>query len=401
MNHKKCNSYNEHMSPNNIDILLNANLIKRNKNSKVKDLHQILFNHKYSLQVLFDIIKKFQNDLFSKENNIKDMKKMLILLQNNLSLMKIEKTKKMDFLKNSYENNKEILQEISFSNKQNKKSKNIKLKEESNLDFSFAQKKNELNFINFQIENDIKKTDILIQQKQQIFHYMKSIPFFLGTNQEKFCNINYENIENISEILKNITRSVRDKFISVVKGKMQKELEINAISYQIKSIKDNIINDKLNINKKYIDTEEIIYEETKEYNKSMVTNQSKHNSLASINKININKIGLGNNSSNNMKKKLMPIDNLLKDKMYKNNIISLCHNNDSKNNVNNFLNMNINVNINLNNAGFNKNLYSTSSLEEDAENKSYDYEDQFEIALDDNDKIITSPIQSKENNNNN
>ena len=403
MSHRISNSYNGRLSSNKTDILLNADSIKTNQIPKGKDIHQILFNRKYSLQVLFDMIKKFQNDFFSKQNkdsNIKTAKKMLILLQDNLSLMNIEKTKKIEYLKNTYENNKQILQDISFSDKQNKKNKNIKIKEDSNLDFSFVQKKNELNFINFQMENDIKKTDILIYQKQQMYHYMKSIPFFFDTNQEKFCNINYENIENIYEILKTITRAVRDKFISVVKDKMQKELEINALSFQIKSIKDNIINDKLNINKKYIDTEEIIYEETKENNKSIVTNQSKRNSFAS-NKINLNRIGIGNNSSKNLVKKQMSIDNLLKDKLYKNNIISLFHNNESKNQVNNYLNMNINVNINLNNVGFNKPLLSSSSLEDDADNKLYDYEDQFEVELDDNNKIIMTPIQTKENINDN
>ena len=398
MSHRTCNSYNGRLSSNKIDILLNADTIKPNKTSKAKDIHQILFNRKCSLRVLFDMIKKFQNDFFSKqnkENNIKTAKKMLILLQDNLSLMKIEKTKKMEYLKNTYENNKQILQDISFSDKQNKKNKNIKLKDDINLDFSFVQKKNELNFINFQMENDIKKTDILIHQKQQIYHYMKSIPFFFDSNQEKFCNINYENLENISEILKTITRAVREKFISVVKDKMQKELEINALSFQIKSIKDNIIDDKLNINKKYIDTEEIIYEETKEYNKSMVTNKSKRNSYASINKINLNKIGLGNNSPKNVVKKQQSIDSLLKEKLYKNNIVSLY---DNKNQVNNYLNMNINVNINLNNVGSNKRLLSTSFLEGDGgDNKSYDYEDQFELDLDDNNKIIMTPIQTKEN----
>ena len=140
MSHRISNSYNGRLSSNKIGILLNADSIKTNQIPKGKDIHQILFNRKCSLQVLFDMIKKFQNDFFSKQNkdsNIKTAKKMLILLQDNLSLMNIEKTKKMEYLKNTYENNKQVLQDISFSDKQNKKNKNIKIKDNQNYIFLY------------------------------------------------------------------------------------------------------------------------------------------------------------------------------------------------------------------------------------------------------------------------
>ena len=180
---------------------------------------------------------------------------------------------------------------------------------------------------------------------------------------------------------------------------METELELNALSLQINSIKDNIINDKLNVNKKYIDTEEIIYEDTKENNKTIITNQSKRNSYASLNKLTMGKKAL-NSSSKNVIKKHLSIDAIMRENIKKSKMLGLYQKsseflNDNKNQINNYLNMNINVNINLNNGGYNKYYYSNSSSEEEDD----DYlskDNQFEIELDDKNKIIVSPIQTNE-----
>jgi hypothetical protein len=311
--------------------------------------------------------------------------------------MNVEKMKKFESLKNINENNKTETQEILFEENQNKN--------KENSDESYMQQKNELEFINFQIENDLQKTNFLIDQKYQINLYWKTIPFFFDNNREIFCNNNYENLENISDILQNITRTVRDKFISVVKEKMETELEINSVNYKINSIKDNKSNvDQLNSQKKYIDTEEIIYEETKENNKTLITNQSKRNSYASLHKLSTKKAALGNLSSKNLVKKRTSIDSILRENIHRNislynKLNDIYHKNNNQ--INNYLNMNINVNINLNNNGINKYNYSSPSLDDNASYKTDEFEDQFEIKLDKNNKIIKSPIQSEENINDN
>ena len=382
-------SYNGRFSSKNINILLNDNLIKEN-NISTNGKEQILFNRKSSLEALFNLIKYFQNEFFSKHNKtnkLKVAKEMLFILQNNLSLMKIEKKKQFDYLRIMNENNKKVMQDVLFSENQTKKVNNIENNDRNNC--SYITKKKELKLINFQIENEIQKTDFILEQKSQIYLYVKSIPFFLDTNQEIFCNNNYDNLENISETLKNIRTSVKDIFISKVKEKMKTELEISTVSFQLNTLKENIINDRLN--KKYIDTEEIIYEESRENNKTLATNQSKRNSHASLNKLGSNKIF--NGSSKNVIRKHLSIDSLMRDKIYKNSIFSLCHKsneylNENKNQINNYLNMNINVNINVNNTPLNiNNNYSTYSLEDENEIKSEDYDDHYENDLDDNDII--------------
>ena len=397
-------SYNNRMSLKNKDIILKENLDKINYMPKKKETENILFNHKCSLEVLLDMIKNFQNDCVLKvneanKNKINISKKIITLFRENLSLMETEKIKKFNYIKEKNENNKKQIQKILFlsETKNIEMNNNVQFKDDSNS-FSYIQKKNELNLINFQIENEINKTDFVVEQKNQIYLCAQTIPIYLDKNREIFCNINYENIEKISNILNSITKNVREKFISTVKEKTKTDLEINAIKFELESIKDNLSFDELKGEKNYIDSDDIIYEESKENNKTIITNKSKRNSRVSLNKTNIHQKPSKIPSLKNNVEKRFSIDSLMKDINYPNNILSLFHkNNENKNQINNYLNMNINVNVNINNNGIHKFNYSTSSLSEKNDNKSKDYEDQFEINLDENNKIIVSPIPTEEN----
>ena len=397
-------SYNNRMSLKNKDIILKENLDKINYMPKKKETENILFNHKCSLEVLLDMIKNFQNDCVLKvneanKNKINISKKIITLFRENLSLMETEKIKKFNYIKEKNENNKKQIQKILFlsETKNIEMNNNAQFKDDSNS-FSYIQKKNELNLINFQIENEINKTDFVVEQKNQIYLCAQTIPIYLDKNREIFCNINYENIEKISNILNSITKNVREKFISTVKEKTKTDLEINAIKFELESIKDNLSFDELKGEKNYIDSDDIIYEESKENNKTIITNKSKRNSRVSLNKTNINQKPSKIPSLKNNVEKRFSIDSLMKDINYPNNILSLFHkNNENKNQINNYLNMNINVNVNINNHGIHKFNYSTSSLRGENDNKSKDYEDQFEINLDENNKIIVSPIPTEEN----
>ena len=397
-------SYNNRMNLKNKDIILKENLDKINYMPKKKETENILFNHKCSLEVLLDMIKNFQNDYILKvnevnKNKINISKKIITLFRENLSLMETEKIKKFNYIKEKNENNKKQIQKILFlsETKNIEMNNNVQFKDDLNS-FSYIQKKNELNLINFQIENEINKTDFVIEQKNQIYLCAQTIPIYLDKNREIFCNINYENIEKISNILNSITKNVREKFISTVKEKTKTDLEINAIKFELESIKDNLSFDQLKGEKNYIDSDDIIYEESKENNKTIITNKSKRNSRVSLNKTNIHQKPSKIPSLKNNVEKRFSIDSLMKDINYPNNILSLFHkNNENKNQINNYLNMNINVNVNINNHGIHKFNYSTSSLSEKNDNKSKDYEDQFEINLDENNKIIVSPIPTEEN----
>ena len=198
---------------------------------------------------------------------------------------------------------------------------------------------------------------------------------------------------------------MRKDFIEVVKEKMEKELEINGVTIQINYIKDNIEDYKLNGCKKYIETEDIIQEESKEYTKSMITNQSKRNSFASINNRSIIKKMSGINSKNKLglKKK----ERIIKDKLQNNNLFYTHKinkdilNGINNNNVNNYLNMNINVNINLNNKnnGYQESFNSSLDSKNIEANDATSEHEQYEMDLNNNNKIIITPIITTENKN--
>ena len=80
--------------------------------------------------------------------------------------------KQFNALKTSNETIKKRIQENLFSENENNRNY------QDDLYSYYINKKNQLNFINFQILNDIQKTNILIDIKNKIYLFMKHISFF-------------------------------------------------------------------------------------------------------------------------------------------------------------------------------------------------------------------------------
>ena len=383
-------SNNEKMSTEYRNIIENTNITKENNIFKKEEIEQILTNHKSSLTKLFSTLKNFQNDYFSKETNtnkINLLKKSLTKLHSNLTSMKKEKMKQLRILETTNENEKSTIQKSVFPDNENNTN------DTDDLYTSFIRQKNDLKALNFKIQNEIEKTRIIIEIKNKIYSYIKHIPFYLNLNRDIYCKINKEDTEKVSEILKNIRNSVKNTFISTVKEKMETDLEINSVKFKIKFIKDNITNNKLDGNKRYIEPEEIIYEETKENNQSVTNEKNKRSSCASINKITFSKNVL-KRPSNNLAKRHLSIDAVMEDNFYRNKLFNLFLKNNeimgnNKNQINNFVNINVNINL-----GYNKHNCSTSSLENEDDNDSKD--DQAKIELDESNSINESSNQTEE-----
>ena len=365
------------------------------KCSSIDNEEQLLFSHKSSLETLLNIIKDFQSEYLSKNFNKNKNKKtttkqMITSLKDSLNIMLNEKNKKLDYIQNKNEMTKKNVQSKLFPTTEEMKINKYNLSLE-NKNF-FISEKNELELLNFQIKNEIEKTSCLIEKKTQMNSYIKTLPFFFEANQEIVCSNNHENNKKISQFLKEIIRRVRKDFINVVKQKMKKELEINGMSIQINYIKDSIEDYKLNGCKKYIETEDIIEEQSNEYSKSIITNQSKRNSLSNINKKTIKKLNISSGGSKNY---IIPKK---EGKIKKNNkLFENKKNNELNNkNVNNYLNMNINVNINLNNNKYIQESFNSSGDSNDDNNEK---NEQYEMNLNDNNKIIITPITTNENQN--
>ena len=367
-------------------IILNSDLTRENNIFLKEDIEQLLISRKSSLEALLKTIKNFQDDFFSKENKVNKLKltkELLTLLKNNLTVMKEEKMKQFDSLKNLNEKDKKRIQGNLFQDNENK----MNYSSNDDLHSSYIKQKNELSLLNFQIQNEIEKIKIMIDIKNKIYLYVKHISFYLNLYREIYCNINKRDSETVSEILKSIRTSIKNEFISNVKEKMETDLEINAVKFKIQFIKDNLINDKFEGDKKYIKPEEIIYEETRENDHSVITGKNKRNSFAGIHEITFSK-NILKRPSNNLAKKHLSIDDVMADNFFRNKLIDLFiknkdNLNNDKNRINNYFNINVNINL-----GGNKNSCSTSSLENE--------DDQAKIELDENNSIDESSSQREE-----
>jgi hypothetical protein len=333
------------------------------------------------------MLKNFQIDYLSLRVKKLGTKQMLLSLKDNLNSMLNGKIKKLKKLKNETEVKKKKAQKMLYpSSKEAKK----------NIVTSNWIEKDQLQLLNFQIENEISKTDYFIEKKSQIIKNFKSEVFYFEENREIFYYTNYENYKYISLFLGNIIKQVKKEFLCKVQEKTKNEKEIIQLSEQINSLKITMEDMHLEGPKKYIDTDEIIQEDSKEYTRS--NNQSKNNSF------NIHNIKLLKRLSNASHRNSL---NKYKKTLFYNKEISKDILNDinASNNINNYLNMNINVNINLNNNNFFDQSLSSfkSSLYSEEENDENIVKSKlYEIDINGKNKLSISPIviHEKENVNN-
>lgn len=385
MKKKINNSFNQKLSLSYRGPYLSPLLNLKVSYNEIKE--PILVNRKSSLEALLNILKKFQISYFSNGNKL-SQKQMLLSLKNNLSLMLEEKGKTFNYMKTQNEIKKKKMQKILYPSSRESKQKQYDLTSDNTKASSYLNEKGQLEMLNFQIKNEIEKTEFLIGQNKETVSYIKSIPFYFEENKEIFCNNNYENYKNISLFFMDIIRNVRKKFVNIVKEKMKIDIQIKTISDQINYIKENIDEYDENGYRKYIDTDEIIQEESKEYTRS--NNQSKRNSLSSMHNKKLLKRFSNTNSfgSLSLYKK--------KDKVNNKNFIYINEINESR--VNNYVNMNINVNINLNNKYLPQQSFN-SSLDSDEIEESEQTNSEYEMDLNENNKITIIPINTNENKN--
>jgi hypothetical protein len=138
------------------------------KCSSIDNEEQVLFSHKSSLETLLNIIKDFQLEYLSKnfnksKNNKISTKQMITSLKDSLNIMLNEKNKKLDYIQNKNEMTKKNVQSKLFPYIEEMKINKYNLSLE-NKNY-FISEKNQLELLNFQIKNEIEKTNFLIQQK--------------------------------------------------------------------------------------------------------------------------------------------------------------------------------------------------------------------------------------------
>ena len=305
-------------------LIINNKNTFQNYSNKIK-MNQIFFSQKSFLEVILGLIKKCHLDFFSSlfsiknlnNNNfskneirikaIKSLKKILLILKNNLNLLQKENLQKLNNIKKEIKNRKEI---IELNSKEiNKIKKGIKIYKNKN----------------FQTENEIKMINNLINSKNDYIFLVKSYECFLEIFSEYECKDN-KDFEDIEKLYKLKIINLKNKLIMTKNDINKKEKEIENINKKIKEI-NNLKKIK---DKKYINNKDVIIEDTKEY-------------LDTIVKYNNNKINNNELENKNINKNIF-IKNNNKINIIENNNINITYNN--KNNKNNenkdfFINSNI------------------------------------------------------------
>ena len=232
---------------------------------------ELLFSHKSSLKVLIKEIKICLLDNISnkslKNNYLLNLKQILSTFENNLSSMLDEKNNIYYYFQKDNKQKKKDLQKLIFSEELDQNQKNVKIIPEIN----------QLKLLNFQIINEIKNIDFLIERKNKNLFQIKSNPFNISENDgEIFCIINNKNISTISNFFHEIIIKKRKKFIDKVNEKSEQDNVIKKLTMNKEYLKDKI--KKYNNKNKYINSEDIINEESKEYIENTINSNILNNS---------------------------------------------------------------------------------------------------------------------------
>lgn len=218
---------------------------------------------------------------------------------------------------------------------------------------NFDEEEDELDKLksaNFMLKNEIEEISFFIERKKEQICYAKEYSSFYHHNKEIICNPKKDNCIVFRLLHKQLIET-RKKFTKAVSKKTIQNLGISDYSHSIEIMKDLIENAKHGM--KYIDTEQIIPEVSKDY--TVTINNALNQTLNTIAKnfeashININEefnnITFNNINSNNI------INQITKKRNSFGNNNILPFNQIDINELQKFLqlNMNINVNINVNN----------------------------------------------------
>ena len=203
--------------------------IKSDSLNKKKD---ISFSRKFSMESLLDTVKKFQINLI--DNN--HQKLNIINTKVLLSLFK-------DCLSNELNKKRKIYDKIHKQNDKKKRSIRYMIKTNNgNLNNSINYKKEaeQLKYINFNIENEIKKIDFMIKEKKAL----KNIEYLENVEEQRiYCDLNDKNILETMKIMENEKNELNQKFIILSKEKEKSDSEIKDIN-NIKLILENKINER-------------------------------------------------------------------------------------------------------------------------------------------------------------
>lgn len=306
------------MERNKTNDLQNYIKIKSHTKEELRKAESILISHKSFLEIILEQIKNYQTQFLSlnKYQKHKKIKDYLIKIKASLSSIYKEKINKQKFLENKISTKKTKLQNLLYDKKPKKDTKEIKYYHYNSIDnlnyykdnnkitelnnikqINYVSEKQQLEILIFQLTNEIEKIEFETQKKINIILNLRANRL----NQE-------ENLEIIAEqknlkskagrVMKKNLKYFQQNLLEVINHKIKNDLKIKKKKEEIENIKQEI-----NYKKNYIDSDNIIYEESSDYVKSIIIDSEIINiNNEPDNNNDINKQRKMNTNNNNDKK---------------------------------------------------------------------------------------------------
>ena len=352
-------------SRNKTDMLSSKHLsCPSNLNIKISSKKiEILFSRKTSTETLLSAIKSCENGVLSNTGKSlnKNIKRYLLELKDNLKQMNKAKKKKINYLEKEISKKKSDLIKKTNNNSKikqiEKDNKKDIINKKDNINISNI--KSELlllNNLNFMAENYIEQIDNIAYKRTNEYNYLKLCMNYTSMEErETICN-EQKYYPLISKILHKNIIDIRKKFKLVASAKQYQNDEIEDTNQNLIKLK-NFISKK---NKGYMDSKEVIQEESKEYTQSITLTKMANNNIYdnrqneeiyNDNIIIVDYIDDESVNSNSLSGSLKN-ENCNKDININNNIQQLIN-----------VNMNINFNVNINKFfGNDKIIYNSDRI---------------------------------------
>lgn len=256
--------------PENINI--NADCLTQKKDAS--------FSSKSSIEKLLDTVKKFQIDLIIKNPeklNFNNTKALLSLLKDNLSSELNNKRKIYDKIQKQNDKKKRSIRHMIKTNNDN-----------FNNSINYRKEAEQLKYINFNIENEIKKIDFTIKEKKAL----KNLEYLENQDEKIYCDLNDKNIFETIKIMKNEKNILNQIFINLSKEKEKSDNEIKNIN-DIKSILESKISKRERANLNF----DLLYKKSE----LLCLSKNNSNSYSSDKETNVSSVKNINNNVGNFK----------------------------------------------------------------------------------------------------
>ena len=260
---------------------------KENSKNNIYDNNISLLKHKVFLEKLLHLIKIYQTEYLSKTStNQKDTDNnkhnKIIMIKNILSNLKtdlimtlkgnaeskakmqnIMNNNKSDLVKNIFGYEK-VNSEIKSKSDKKKKPLKISINNINDNEYIYNVELPHLKLLNFKIENQLKYMDVLIKLKPQSLNKFRIEFKFNEGKYYVFCD-NQNDVNDASNCLHDNLINVRNCFKLIVKKKENQNRNLILLNSKVTSMKEEVQQLGKKSSNDYINTSDIINEESREY----------------------------------------------------------------------------------------------------------------------------------------